>query len=101
MYMATRFTWDASKNRANLRKHGISFEMATKIFIDPNAIMRFDLDTDGEQRWQTIGCVDEGFLVVLAAHTLISDDSGELIRIISARKATPQERRLYEEGEYD
>jgi uncharacterized DUF497 family protein len=44
--------------------------------------------------------VDEGFLIVLVAHTVINDDSGELIRIISARKATPQERRLYEKGEY-
>ena len=73
----------------------------TKVFIDPNAIMRRDLHVDGEQRWQTIGCVEEGFLVILAAHTLINDEYGELVRIISARKATPRERRLYEEGEYD
>src|SRR6059036_674025 len=100
MYMAARFTWEADKNRANQRKHGISFETATKVFADPNAIMRRDLRVDGEQRWQTIGCVEEGLLVILAAHTLISDEYGELVRIISARKATPRERRLYEEGEY-
>jgi len=96
--MSTRFTWDANKNRANRRKHGISFEMATKVFIDPNAIMRFDLN-DREQRWQTIGCVED--FIVLVSHTLKSDDRGELIHIISARKATRGERRLYEEGEWD
>jgi uncharacterized DUF497 family protein len=98
MYMATRFTWDANKNRANRRKHGISFETTTKVFVDPNAIMRLDLRDTGEQRWHTIGSVDA--LIVLVAHTLISDEGGELVRIISARKATPRERRLYEEGEY-
>ena len=97
--MSTRFAWDANKNRANRRKHGISFEMAAKVFIDPNAIMRFDLN-DREQRWQTIGCVEDS-LIVLVSHTLKSDDRGELIRIISARKATRRERRLYEEGECD
>jgi uncharacterized protein len=95
----TRFTWDENKNRANCAKHRLSFETAAKVFIDPDALMRQDRDIDGEPRWQTIGCVHEDFLVVLVAHTLISDDGDELIRIISARHATSRERRLYEEGE--
>jgi uncharacterized DUF497 family protein len=84
----------------NRRKHGISFETATKVFLDPNAIMRRAKRVDGEQRWQTIGCVGDGFLVVLVAHTLISGEGDELIRIISAPKTTPRERKIYEEGEY-
>ena len=95
----TRLTWDETKNRANRQKHGISFETAAQVFIDPNAIIRHDISIDGEERWQTIGSVGEGFLIVLVAHTVVGDDDGELIRIISARKATAQERELYEEGE--
>ena len=48
---------------------------------------------DGEERWQTIGLIN-GLFVLLVAHTLEDD----LIRIISARKATPRERRLYEKA---
>jgi uncharacterized DUF497 family protein len=94
-----RFTWDENKNRANLQKHGISFETAAQVFDDPNAIMRLDASVDHEARWQTIGCVAEGLLVVLVVHTITEDDGGEVIRIISARKATARERKLYEKGE--
>jgi uncharacterized DUF497 family protein len=96
----TRFEWDENKDRANRRKHGISFETAARVFLDPNAIMRHDRDIAGERRWQTIGSLDNRLMVVLVAHTLTDDDNGALIRIVSARKATPVERRIYEEGEY-
>jgi uncharacterized DUF497 family protein len=87
-----RFDWDEAKNRRNVAKHGIHFETAVVAFEDPYALVRLDRVVDGEERWQTIGTID-GLIVLLVAHTL----ADELIRIISARKATPRERKLYEE----
>ena len=91
-----RFTWDELKDRSNRRKHGISFETATRVFLDPLHISIQDRVVEGEERWQTIGMVD-GMLVILVAYTVIDGDE-ELIRIISARKATRQERIEYEEA---
>ncbi len=97
--MATSFEWDENKNRANRRKHGISFELAVRVFADESAIVRQDRSLDGEERWQAIGSADGGFLVLLVAHTMAEAGHDLLIRIISARKATPKERRLYEEND--
>jgi uncharacterized DUF497 family protein len=88
-----QFDWDEAKNRRNVAKHRIHFETAVLVFEDPNAFVRLDRTVDGEDRWQTIGTID-GLVILLVAHTL--DD--EVIRIISARKATPRERRLYAEA---
>ena len=89
------FTWDERKNRANRRKHRIRFEAAIEVFDDPFQVSAQDRELDGEIRWQTIGMVG-GIHILLVAHTL--DEEEELIRILSARKATPQERRIYAEG---
>ena len=86
--------------RWQVTKHGIDFETAARVFDDPNAIMRHDRDIDGEQLWQTIGSFDGGFPVLLVVHTMTDQDGDSLVRIISARKATRKERRLYEEGDY-
>jgi hypothetical protein len=92
-----RFLWDEKKSRANLAKHRISFETAAIVFEDPHSITRFDRIKDGEERWQTIG-VAGGIAVLLVAHA-DSEESGEdVVRIISARKATANERKIYEEG---
>ena len=91
-----KFEWDLEKATSNLVKHGISFEIAARVFADVFALTLQDRIVDGERRWQTIGVID-GFLVVLVAHTIIdSDDESEIIRIISARKAEPKERKRYE-----
>ena len=95
--MTTRFTWDEKKNKANRQKHGISFEAAAQVFDDPNATMYQRLSIDGEEGWQTVGFAREALLVVLVIHTITNDNGGELIRIISARRATPRERKAYEE----
>lgn len=95
MYIQMRFTWDELKDRSNRRKHGISFETATRIFLDPLHISIQDRVVEGEERWQTIGMVD-GTLLILVAYAVI-DDKEELICIISARKTTRQERIEYEE----
>lgn len=95
-----KFQWDETKNRANRRKHGVSFETASLVFTDPFARMLHDRVVDGEPRWQAIGRVAEE-LVLVVAHTVRSQDDEEVIRIISARKALKQERKRYEEQSYD
>jgi uncharacterized protein len=92
------FSWDGTKNQANRKKHGISFEAARLVFNDPFHISRMERVEQGEQRWQTIGMAG-GVLLLLVAHTWEEDATGELqIRIISARRANKLERTIYEEG---
>ena len=96
-----RFEWDEAKNKINLRKHGISFELAARVFADPFALTEHDRIEDGEARWRTWGLVG-GVALLLVAHTIRDEDLDgrpfEVIRIISARTATRRERRRYEES---
>ena len=96
--IAVRFIWDEEKNRRNVAKHRVSFETAALVFEDPNALSIQDRFADGEKRWQTLGLVG-GMVVLLVAHTVSEDKDEELIRIISARKATPRERRMYDQNQ--
>ncbi|TWB22400.1 hypothetical protein FBZ89_10320 [Nitrospirillum amazonense] len=97
--MERLFEWDEAKAVSNYRKHGVTFEMAVLAFDDPFVLTRQDRIEGGELRWQTLGVVT-GHLLLLVAHTLWEeDDQGhaiEVIRIISARRATRTERRQYE-----
>src|SRR6185312_8777585 len=90
------FEWDPAKAKSNERKHGVTFEEATLVFQDPNIYSDHDRIVDGELRWQSSGLV-HGVMLVLVAHTSDFDQNSqtELIRIISARKANPQERKRY------
>jgi|TARA_R110002072_G_scaffold300463_1_gene478018 uncharacterized DUF497 family protein len=97
-----RVTWHEDKNLSNQRKHhGLSFEVAARVFLDPLHLSVHDRVEDGEQRWQTLGQVG-GVTVLLVAHTFTeegpTDEPVEVIRIISARVATRRERMRYEEG---
>jgi uncharacterized DUF497 family protein len=92
-----QFEWDARKDRRNQRKHRVSFETATLVFSDPHALSVPDRIAADEDRWHTIGLAG-GILLVLVAYTYRGTDGDERIRIFSARKATPQERQLYEEN---
>jgi uncharacterized DUF497 family protein len=92
-----RFEWDERKNRGNRAKHNVSFETATLVFEDPRAISVLERIEEGEERWQTLGMAG-GVVVLLVAHAWREDGGEERIRIISARKATPRERKVYEEG---
>lgn len=92
--VAVEFTWDARKDRLNRKKHEISFDAAMRVFDDPFHVTEQDREIAGEPRWQTIGIVSQK--VLLVAHT-VDDDEG-VIRIISARKATRDERRGYAES---
>ena len=92
-----QFTWDERKDQINRQKHGISFETAVLAFDDAHQVSSQDRIVDGELRWQTIGMVN-GIHVLLVAHTLSVKGDEEIVRIISARKATPRERRVYAES---
>ena len=92
-----RFVWDEEKSRRNLAKHKVSFETAKLVFDDPHAVSRLDRVEDGEERWQTLGLA-AGIVVLLVVHTYREDGGEEVIRIISARKATANERTVYDQG---
>jgi uncharacterized DUF497 family protein len=88
-----RFEWDPNKAESNRKKHGVAFEEAATIFGDPLAITFNDPDhSEAECRLVTFGLSDAGHLLVVA-HT----DRASKIRIISARKATRGERKIYEQ----
>jgi uncharacterized protein len=95
-----RWTWDSNKDRANKRKHGLSFATAQLVFDDPFALSRLD-STSVEERWQTVGLVRQVAVIVVHTWPDVTSSSDEKVgRIVSARKATPQERRAYEEGRF-
>ena len=94
-----RFEWDEVKNRRNRRKHKISFESAKMVFDDPHALADRDREVDDEERWLTVGVIDESIAVVVAS-TFREEAGDDVIRIVSARKASPSERRAYEEGNW-
>ena len=89
------FEWDPSKAAQNRRKHGVSFHEAATVFGDPLTLTYQDPDHSvHEQRFITVGMSSAGQLLIVA-HA----DSGDRIRIISARKTTRRERSHYEEQE--
>ncbi len=85
------FEWDAAKARTNLRKHGVSFTDAVTVFLDPEAIDAPDLQISG--RFVVIGRATSSRVLFVVYAEL-----GERARLISARKASPAQRRIYEEG---
>ena len=94
--MAIIFEWDEAKDAQNLRKHGLSFEEAVKVFDDPHCVSELERIESGEQRWQTFGMV-RGVVLAMVAHTWREEAGNEIVRVISARYAAPRERRLYED----
>ena len=88
------FKWDEEKARANLKKHGMSFDEATTVFADPFSVTIADPDHSlDELRFVDVGSSEKGQVLVV-----VYTERGVSIRIISCRKATPSERRYYEEG---
>ena len=92
------FEWDARKARTNLKKHQVSFEEAKTIFNDPHLVTYPDeFHSDCEDRYISIGYSTRD-RILLAVHTEYQETAEILIiRIISSRKATPTERKFYEE----
>ena len=91
------FEWDEAKAKANERKHGVRFDAAIRVFADPYALTEQDRVEGGELRWQTIGMVG-GIVMLMIAHTVRDEGSDEIIRIISARRATRKECKRYDEN---
>jgi uncharacterized DUF497 family protein len=83
------FEWYSEKERLIAEKHGLDMDMIKQIFADPFRIIQYDVVHSGlEDRWQVLGKVNE---VLFAVYT----ERAEKIRIITAREATPEERRIY------
>lgn len=94
------FKWDANKARINFEKHKISFDEARTIFSDP-LLVTFpdDFYSEAEERLISIG-LSESSPVLLVVHTEREElEEKIVIRIIGCRKATPAERKIYEEGQ--
>ena len=88
------FEWDENKDRQNFRKHGISFTEAREVFFDVNVLFEDDRTEEGEVRGWAIGrLLDQAVIVVV--HVSRDEYGEEIIRIISARKAGPNERERY------
>ena len=87
------FEWDQKKAKINIQKHHVSFEEAATVFSDT---LSFTYDDEAhsrnERRYATLGMSNQGHVIVVE-HTM----GGERVRIISARTATPREKRWYEE----
>ena len=92
-----KFEWDQGKNLANYAKHGVSFELACKVFDDPLVTLLFDRVVDEEERWHAVGKVSD-LPVLVVVHTYRDANGEEVVRIISARQASSHERRRYENG---
>ncbi len=87
------FEWDDNKEQINIKKHGMDFETASRVFDDENRIEIYDdLHSDYEDRYITIGMIDEITCIAMVVYT---ERGTDVIRIVSARKATPKERRKY------
>ena len=84
-----QFEWDEEKNRKNINKHGISFELAAKVFLDENRIENYDVEhSDYEDRYYAIGKVESMIFVVFTERM-------NSIRLISARLAEEDEINEY------
>ena len=95
------FEWDPSKAKTNLLKHGISFEQAATVFLDPNMLSIFDEDHSiDEDRWITIGLSQQGILLIVC-HIFRESTQRILVRIFSARKASRKESMAYKEGSHE
>ena len=91
-----KFEWDKNKEKINIQKHGVTFEQASYVFSDQFALNKFDEEhSSDEDRWVMLGkSLSETLLLVI--HTFRDNDGIELVRIISARKATKNEKQEYQ-----
>jgi uncharacterized DUF497 family protein len=94
-----QFEWDEIKAAANVRKHGVSFELASTVFNDPRLVTIADLEhSEAEERWFSVGCASDGALLSIVYLWWESDPGTTKIRLIMARQATRNEIRHYEES---
>ena len=95
-----KIEWDEKKNRANIKKHGVSFKEASEIFDYPLVASSLDKRYDyHDERWVSFGTAKNGKVIAVGHLYWLSENDGEEhIRIITARKATKKEREQYEKG---
>jgi len=94
-----QFEWDEAKADANVRKHGVTFELASTIFFDPNLLTVADVEhSEAEERWFSVGIASNGVLLLGVYLWSDTDPAATKVRLISARRATPVERAQYQEG---
>lgn len=94
-----QFEWDEVKAETNARKHGVTFELASSVFHDPHLLTVADLQhADTEERWFSVGCASTGRVLSVVYLWSDADPAATIIRLISARKSTQAELRLYREG---
>ncbi len=92
--MKLSFEWDEEKAKANFSKHRVGFDEATTVFTDPFSVTIHDPDHSAdERRYIDIGSSGKGRVLVV-----VYTERGSTIRIVTCRKATMRERKLYEEG---
>ena len=89
----TEITWDSVKAKSNRLKHGVFFSDLEPVFYDPNAISLEDKESEGEARYIVMG-LDSLARLVVVAYTYRES----VIRVISARKASKTEQKIYEKG---
>jgi len=96
MMAALRFEWDSAKDAANRKEHGVSFDEAITVFADEMGRFKADPDhSEGEDRFLLLG-LSASLRVLVVSHCYRRGD--EVVRIISARKATRKERIQYGQG---
>jgi len=90
MTAALAFEWDDGKAAANITKHGVAFEYAVRVFLDPDMVA-FDASrsAEGETRYKAVGKIEARLFV------LVYTDRGEARRVISARRANTKEQKAY------
>lgn len=95
--MNLNFEWDPEKARMNHKKHKVSFEVASTIFLDPNALTIFDdTHSEFEDRWITMGISRNGSILIVVHTYQEETDNNAIVRIISVRKATKKEIKQYQ-----
>ncbi|OQW50699.1 MAG: hypothetical protein A4S09_17690 [Proteobacteria bacterium SG_bin7] len=94
--MAFTYEWDENKNTLNFEKHGVWFEEARTIWADPHAHEFFDVDhsSSDEDRFIRVGVSSQQKTLLV----VFCEKNEGVIRIVSARRATAQEKKQYEEG---
>ena len=90
------FTWVEQKNQMNIEKHGLSFQEAALVFLDPYLVIRYDEahSTQDESRWKGIGVIGSDLLLSV----IFTEVKGKEVRLISAREASKNEKEKYIEN---
>ncbi|MCB1687854.1 MAG: BrnT family toxin [Halioglobus sp.] len=91
-----KFSWVEAKAKSNLKKHGVSFEEAQSVFYDDLAVQFYDQDSSDEERFLLLGMSNQSRILIVVHCE--QGDVGEELRIISARKATKNEKQYYQGG---